>query len=301
MIRNIINFLFYFLLITSIVIALYGFYIIRHGNLNKYKNKLPFPFESAYNVLSNISVFSEFLNYLQRAFFLIYVDRVKSELLSALVVTLVPSLVIIMYGVLSSFCPVWYLNLATLILCCSIPFYIIKSYLNKKCLYLRMDLLNSYTTMTSLLNGNSIMSILDEVINSTYGSTKKIYLEFARIYPVDKQEAYDFLKYISGDVYTHSVVDSLVRYDYDGKDTTSEINETCKQGLSIYGLQREGFASFLDLKLSSIVMSIACVFLIFVGKHLANTMKFEYNDTIGYVCILIAISSLGLTFMFESN
>lgn len=301
MIGNIINLLFNFLIGISVLITVYAFYIIKFTNLNRYKTKLPFPFESAYKVLSELPVFSGFLNYLQRAFYLIHVDRVKSELLSAIIVTLVPPMIIVLYGVISAFCPVWYLNLATFILSCSIPFYIIKSYVNKKCLYCRIDLLNSYTTVTSLLNGNSVMSILDEVIGSTYGATKKVYLEFARLYPVDKQEAYDFLKYVSGDTYSHSVVDSLMAYDYDGIDTMSEINEKCKQGLDIYNLQREGFASFLDLKLSSVVMFIACIGLIYTGKYLAQTMKFEYSDTLGYLCLLLAISSLGLTFMFESN
>ena len=301
MIGNIINFLFIVLFSFSLIALLYGIYIIKFANLNNYKNKLPFPFESAYVVLSELPVFSGFLNYLQRAFFLIHVNRVKSELLSSIIVTLVPPLIIISYGFLSSFSPVWYLNLATLVLCILIPFYVIKANVNKKCLYRRIDLLNSYTTITSLLNGNSIMSILDEVIGSTYGSTKKVYLEFARLYPVDKQEAYDFLKYVSGDSYSHSVVDSLMAYDYDGRDTMSEINEKCQQGLSIFNLQKEGFASFLDLKLSSAVMFLACLGLIYVGNVLAQTMKFEYSDTIGYLCVLISISSLGLTFMFESN
>lgn len=301
MIGNIISLLFNILILISLLTTAYAFYIIKFTNLNRYKKRLPFPFESAYKVLSEIPVFSGFLNYLQRAFYLIHVDRVKSELLSAIIVTLVPPMIVVLYGVISIFCPVWYLNIATALLVLAIPFYIVKSYVNKKCLYCRIDLLNSYTTVTSLLNGNSIMSILDEIIGSTYGSTKKVYLEFARLYPVDKQEAYDFLKYVSGDTYSHSVVDSLMSYDYDGVDTMSEINEKCKQGLYIYNIQRDGFASFLDLKLSSIVMFLACVGLIYTGKYLAQTMKFDYSDNLGYLCLLLSISSLGLTFMFESN
>lgn len=301
MIGNIINLLFKVLLSISVLILVYGIYITKFTNLSRYKHKLPFPFSSAYKVLSELPVFKGFLTYLQRAFYLIYVDRVKSELMSAILVTLVPPFIIILYGVVSSFCPVWYLNLATFILCISIPFYVIKASVNKKCLYKRVDLLNSFTTISSLLNGNSIMSILDEMIGSTYGSTKDIYLEFARLYPVDKQEAYDFLKYVSGDTYSLSVVDSLMLYDFEGRDTMSEVNNKCKQGLNIYNLQKEGFASFFDLKLSSCVMFLACLGLIFMGNYLGDTMKFEYSNTIGYLCVLIAITSLGLTFMFESN
>lgn len=301
MIGNLIKISFYIVVALSVLLLMYALYIINFTNLNRYKNRLPLIFELAYKVLVKIPAFSAFLIYLQRAFYLIHVDRVKSELLSAIIVTLVPPLMIVTYGIVSAFCPVWYLNLATLILCVAIPFYIIKAFVNKRCLFKRIELLNSYTTITSLLNGNSVMSILDEVIGSTYGSTKKVYLEFARLYPVDKQEAYDFLKYVAGDTYTHSVVDSLMSYDYDGKDTTGEINEKCRQGLEIYNLQREGFSSFLDLKLSSVVMFIACIGLIYTGEYLGKTMKFEYNDTLGYLCLLIAISSLGLTFMFESN
>ena len=301
MIGNIINILFYILVASSIICLVYAFYIINFTNLKRYRDRLPFPFESAYKILSELPVFSTFLSYLQRSFFLIYVDRVKSELVSSIIVTLVIPIIIIMYGIVSAFCPVWYLNIATLILCVTIPFYIIKAHVNKKVLYSRINLLNSYTTVTSLLNGNSVMSILNEVIGSTYGNVRKIYLEFARLYPVDKQEAYDFLKYVSGDTYSHSVIDSLMAYDYDGKDTMQEINEKCRQGLQIFNLQKAGFASFLDLKLSSMVMFLACIGLIYTGRYLAQTMKFVYSDTLGYLCILIAISSLGLTFMFESN
>ena len=301
MIQSIIKIAFTSFIVVSVLILIYAFYIIKFTNLNRYRSKLPFPFETAYKILSKLPVFSGFLDYLQRAFYLIHVDRIKSELLSSIIVTLVPPIMIISYGVISSFCPVWYLNIATFILCIMIPFYVIKAFVNKRCLYARMDLLNSYTTVTSLLNGNSIMSILDEVIGSTYGNTKKVWLEFARLYPVDKMEAYSFIKYISGDTYSHSVVDSLIAYDYEGRDTTSEINEKCRQGLDLYGLQREGFSSFLDLKLSSCVMFIACIGLIYVGKYLAKTMQFEYNDNLGFLCLLIAITSLGLTFMFESN
>lgn len=301
MIGNLINFLFLILLSVSVGILVYGIYILKFTNLRRYSEKLPFPFESAYKVLSELSIFSIFLDYLQRSFFLIYVDRVKSELMSSIVVTLVPPLVILLYGIVSVFCPVWYLNIITFLLCVLIPFYIIKAHVNKKSLYCRIDLLNSFTTITSLVTGNSIMSILDEIIGTTYGSTKKVYLEFARLYPVDKEEAYEFLKYVSGDSYSHSVVDSLILYDYEGKDTMSEINEKCKQGLKIFNIQKEGFASFMDLKLSSAVMVLACVGLIYTGKYLGQTMKFEYSMTLGYLCVLIAISSLGLTFVFESN
>lgn len=301
MIGNLINLIFKFLLFSSVSTILYAFYVIRFTNLNKYRDRLPFPFESAFKILSDLPVFSIFLEYLQRAFYLIHVDRVKSELLSAIIVTLTVPGILLIYGSVSTICPVWYLNLATFILCCAIPFYIIKAYVNKRVVYCRYDLINSFTTVTSLLNGNSILTILDEVIGSTYGSTRKIYLEFARLYPVDKQEAYDFLKYISGDSYSHSIIDNLMQYDYDGIDTTQEINEKCKQGLRLLDLQKAGFSSFLDLKVSSVMMTLACVGLIQAGKFLSNIMKFSYNDNLGYLCVLIAIASTGLTFVFESN
>lgn len=301
MIGNIINLLFKSLLFGSVICVVYALYIINFTNLKKYKDRLPFPFESAFKILSELPAFSTFLDYLQRSFFLIYVDRVKSELISSIIVTLIVPIIILLYGTVSAFCPVWYLNVATLLLCIIIPFYMIKAYVNKRVLYSRIDLLNSYTTITSLINGNSVMSILNEVIGSTYGNTKKIYLEFARLYPVDKQEAYDFLKYVSGDSYSHSVIDSLMAYDYDGKDTMQEINEKCRQGLQIFNLQKSGFTSFLDLKLSSIAMTIACIGFIFAGKYLADAMKFVYSENIGYLCVLIAITAIGLTFVFESN
>lgn len=300
MISKIVSNLLIVIVLFSFTMLVYGLYLLL--TLDKRKHfGLPFPFNAIYNALSEISIVKILLEYLTRSFYLIYVDNLKSEVLASLCITLVPSISILVFTLLNVFSPVWYLSVSLLIVCIIIPFYMLKSYVTKKCIQIRISLLNSFTSFTSLLSNGTIMTAAEDMIFSAGPVVREIYKEFLRIYRMDKKQAYEFLRTVSGDSYSIGAIDILQNYDEEGIDPTDEVNKICKQGLDIFRLQLLGFKGFIDKKLSCLVALAGCIGLRFLGNYLGEIMNFQYNETLGFLCIVVVMIGFGLCFAFESN
>lgn len=285
---------------VSIIFLAYGMYLVLVSS-KRNNFSLPFPFNSIYNSLSEVSVIKVLLEYLQRSFYLIYVNKAKSEVLASLCVTLIPAFSFILFSILNLFSPVWYLSLALLIVCMILPFYVLKGNVTKKCIIIRIKLLRSFTSFTSLLANGTIVSATEDMIFSSNSFIRAIYKEFLRIYRMNKSEGYEFLRYISGDSYSVGVIDALQSYDEDGEDPTDEVNKMCKQGLDIFTLQLLGFKGFVDSKWSAIVALAGCLGLKFFGNFLGNLMNFQYNEVLGFAAIVCVMLGFTLCFVFESN
>lgn len=288
------------ILIIALVTLVAGVFLIVKFNKNK-NSEVPFPFNSMYSALSEIVFIRSILDYLQRSFYLIHVNKAKSEVLASLCVILMPVIFVILFTFINMLSPVWYLSI--LIFCISglIPFYVLRSYVVKRCIQVRMSLLRSFTSLSSLLSTGTIATASEDMIFSTSGSVREIYKEFLRLYHTDKSEAYVFINYISGDNYVKGVVDTLRLFDEEGEDPSEEINKICKQGLDILSLQLLGFRRFTDLKLSSCVLLGASIVMRSLGNYLADMMHFQYSEILGFLCITMIILSLTLGFAFESS
>lgn len=300
MVEKLSNALLLFIVITSIIILIYGIFLIIAINKKRLYG-LPFPFGNIYNALSELAIVKFLLGYLQRCFYLIHVNQVKSEVLASIFVTIMPSVFILLFTFTNLFSPTWYLSAICLGICAIIPLYMLKSYVAKKCLVIRINLLKSFTSFTSLLSNGTIATASEDMIFSSHGPVKLIYKEFSRLYKMDKSSAYEFLKYVSGDSYSCGIADVIKQYDDEGEDPTDEINKMCKQGLQIFRLQLMGFRKFSDLKISSVIMFVASLGIRFLGNYLGNLMNFQYNEIIGYLCVVVTLLSFALCFIFESN
>ena len=75
-----------------------------------------------YLKLYDTPLIREFFDYLQKGFYLIYVDKVKSKIMSTILLCLYPAIFILMFVFLNKFSYLWYLTLLNLLVCLVFPF-----------------------------------------------------------------------------------------------------------------------------------------------------------------------------------
>lgn len=251
--------------------------------------------------------FSEFeptrvlLDYLKRSYFLIYQSKAKGEVLAVTLIALYPAIFIVTYSILNAYTNVWYLSLLNMVLCAGIPFYMIKNKAKEKCRNIRVRIIDCYSSLAVLLSQNKMEVALQEVCRVSTGPCKNIFLEFNKLYNVDKLEAYEYLVNMVSDNYTDSVVQNLIKFEEYGTDPSQEILRVCKYASSMYYLESLKFKSFNYCKKFSVGSFFFNIILFYMGRAMAVGAGSQSSFVFLYICLLICIVVYLLCCIFESN
>lgn len=281
------------LIYSSVAFLIYSFYTL-HKNKNVELLVMPKFYNFIYLKLSEFAFIRVFMEYLQKGFYLIYVDKMKSKMLSTTLICLYPSIFIIMFVFLNSFSYVWYFTVLNFILSLVFPFYFIKNYTLKRCINIRRSMISSYTSIAALLDQNRIPVAVEEVIKSSLGPRRIILQKFLDMYSADKILAYEFLVDILGDRYTDSIVKHLRKFEEYGINPMDEIMLICNDAESMYQLDIISKKNFTSIKIVSVGCLFFNIFVFFFGKALMANMGGTFGSFTMYfsafVCSLVFIS-----------
>lgn len=287
------------LIYTSVAFLIYSFYIM-YKNRNKELLVMPKFYNFIYLKLYDIPFIREFFDYLQKGFYLIYVDKVKSKIMSTILLCLYPAIFLLTFVFLNRFSYLWYFTLLNLLICLVLPFYFIKNFSLKRCNAIRRSMISSYTSLAALLGQNRIPVAIEEVIKSSSGSKRLILQKFRDMYSADKILAYEFLVDILGDRYTDSVVKHLRKFEEYGVNPMDEIMKVCSDAEEMYQLDAISKKNFSSIK----IMSIAClafnIFVFYFGKALLSNMGSGYGSFTMYISAFTCTLVFVVCFIMES-
>lgn len=295
------NFLLSFLAIISVALLLYGLWVISKTKRKAYV-KEPYLVRHLYDSFMEVKFIGFYTDFLYRCFYLMYVNKVKAKVLAVLNVSLLPVLYIVVFSVLNSFSTTWYLTILSLVLSIAVPFYIVKNTIVKGVLDSRLSIVKAMTSVTSLMTGGSVISSFTDLKSSTTGSTRLIISEFCRLYSSDKDEAYKFLKEVTGDTSIYAISDGLKMYDFEGKDTIQLINKSCKIGITSLSLKLISYKKLQTAKGTSIFMfGIVFMFKYIGAMLLSGTSANGGVAIINFIALMLSILAIMLSFIFGSQ
>lgn len=288
------------LIIFSVVFFIYS--LITISKLSKSQTvRLPKFYNYLYLKFTSIPILNGFLEYLQKGFYLIYVNKDKSKVMATTLLALFPSLFILVFTFMNTFSYVWYLTLLNFVLCLLFPVYFIKNFTGKKCLEIRKSMINSFASLVTLLGHNRMSVAIDELIKSSSGSRKEIFCLFRDKYSADKLEAYDFLVDIMGDRYTDSIVKYLIKYEEFGIDPTSDVMDICNDAQQMYMLESMSKKNLNSIKIMSVWALGFNIFIGWFGKTLVGNMGGTYDSFTLYLSAFMCFAIFIICFILESN
>lgn len=299
-IENLFNFTINILIWFSVLFFIYSMVSLKKCSKGTYC-KIPKFYDYLYLKFTTIPILDGFLSYLQKGFYLIYVDKDKSKIMSTTLLALFPSLFVLVFSFMNRFSYVWYLTALNFVVCLVFPIYFIKNFTSKRCLEIRKSMINSYSSLVALLGQNRMNVAIDELIKSSSGSRKAIFSLFRDKYSSDKLEAYDFLIEIMGDRYTDSIVKYLIKYEDYGIDPTQDIMDICGDAQQMYQLESMSKKNFRSIKIMAIWAIGFNIFIGWFGRALASNMQGSYNSFTLYLAVFISFIVFLACFVFESN
>lgn len=288
------------LIIFSVIFFTYSMITMRKSSKGKLV-RLPKFYNYLYLKFTTIPIINGFLEYLQKGFYLIYVNKDKSKLMATTLLALFPSLFILVFTVMNYFSYVWYLTLLNFMLCLVFPIYFIKNFTSKKCLEIRKSMINSFSSLVTLLGHNRMSAAIDELIKSSSGPRKEIFCMFRDKYSADKLEAYDFLVDILGDRYTDSIVKYLIKFEEFGTDPTADIMDICNDAQQMYMLESMSKKNLNSIKMMSVWALGFNVFIGWFGKTLVTNMGGTNNSFTLYLSAFMCFAIFIACFILESN
>lgn len=287
------------LIYSSVAFLIYSFYTLRK-NRNKELLVMPKFYNFIYLKLYEVPFLRGFMEYLQKGFYLLYVDRVKSKIMSTILICLYPAIFILMFVFLNMFSYLWYFTILNLLICLVFPFYFIKNYSLKRCNAIRRSMISSYTSLAALLDQNRIPVAIEEVIKSSTGTKRLILQKFRDMYSADKLLAYDFLVDILGDRYTDSIVKHLRKFEEYGLNPMDEIMAICNDAEEMYQLDAMSKRNFNSIK----IMSVGClafnIFIFFFGKALMSNIGGTFGSLTMYISAFTCTLVFVACFVMES-
>lgn len=288
------------LILYSVVFLIYSIFTIRKMGKGRLV-KLPKFYDKLYWKFNSTPILKEFLDYLQKGFYLIYVNKERSKVMSTTLLALYPSLFILMFTFVNTFNYAWYLTVLNLFVCGIFPVYFIKNFTSKRCLEIRKSMINSYSSLVTLLSQNRMNVAIEELIKSSSGANKEIFCQFRDRYSADKLEAYDYLVEIMGDRYTDSIVKYLVRYEEYGDNPIMEVMDICNDAQQMYILESMSKKNLNAIKIIAIWALGFNIFIGWFGKQLSQNIGGGSNSFTLYLSVLICVIVFIACFMLESN
>lgn len=295
------NFTLKVVVFTSIALAVYSSIVLFKISKNTLKTP-PRVFVLLNDIYSSIPSVNVFLMFLKKAYFLMFLDKIKGEILSVITVTAYPLVFLLSYCFLSNFTDIWYLNVLNLLVCSVFPLLLIKSFVIDGCRKIQMRMIKLYSSFAVLLTQNRAEEALTEIIRTSSGKEKIIALKIKELFLTDKALAYDYLITTIGDNYTESVVYNLIQYEEYGTIPTEEILRICSYALEMDKINNLRRSKLGAAKISCILIAIINIIINWFTNQMVTNLGGSFNNNfLLYASLFICFISLLACFIFEYN